>query len=113
MIANYKRLFDRGQVIFGWQNYIPFIEGDLRRHSNGGRIMMQVLAAVPIAGFDPVLVAVKRVLVGKSERRSHLKCSRPTPRYCTAASRRNQPATQDGSRRGPRRSFDGTLESTH
>jgi hypothetical protein len=72
MIASHERLFDRGQVSFGWQHYIPFIEGDLRRHSNGDRIMMQVLAAVPIAGFDPVLVAVKRVLESGSLNADHI-----------------------------------------
>ena len=117
MIASHERLFDRDQVSFDWQHYIPLIERKpgalrngapfadlpnplrllkrgLRRHNNGDRIMTQVLAAVPIAGLDPVLVAVELVL----ESGSLLKCSRPTHRFCTAAFRRNQPATQGGSR---------------
>lgn len=73
------------QVSFDWQHYIPLIERKpgalrngapfvdlpkplrllkqgLRRHTNGDRIMTQVVAAVPIAGLDPVLVAVELVL---------------------------------------------------
>ena len=73
MIASHERLFDRDQSSFDWQHYIPLIERKpgalrngapfadlpnplrllkrgLRRHSNGDRIMTQVLAAVPIAG---------------------------------------------------------------
>src|SRR5450830_1905603 len=85
VIASHERLFDRDQVSFDWQHYIPLIERKpgalrngapfadlpkplrllkrgLRRHTNGDRIMMQVLAAVPIAGLEPVLVAVELVL---------------------------------------------------
>jgi hypothetical protein len=81
MIASHERLFDRDQVSFDWQHYIPLIEcktgalrngapfadlptplrilkQGLRHHSNGDRIMTQVPAAVPIAGLDLVLVAV-------------------------------------------------------
>ncbi|WP_423815279.1 Mu transposase domain-containing protein, partial [Pseudomonas viridiflava] len=85
VIASHERLFDRDQVSLDWQHYIPLIERKpgalrngapfadlpkplrllrrgLRRHTNGDRIMMQVLAAVPIAGLEPVLVAVELVL---------------------------------------------------
>ncbi|MCT7046523.1 IS21 family transposase, partial [Salmonella enterica subsp. enterica serovar Soahanina] len=34
----------------------------LTRHAGGDRIMAQVLAAVPVAGLDAVLVAVELVL---------------------------------------------------
>ncbi len=80
-IANHGRLLDRDQVSYDWQHYIPLIErkpGALRngapftdlpaplrqlkhglgRHAGGDRIMAQVLAAVPVAGLDAVLVAV-------------------------------------------------------
>jgi hypothetical protein len=82
MIAIHERLFDRDQVSFDWQHYIPLIERKtgalrngasfadlpkplqllkrgLRRHIAGDRVMTQVLAAVPIAGLDAVLVAVE------------------------------------------------------
>jgi hypothetical protein len=80
MIASHERLIDRDQVSFDWQHYIPLeckpgalrngapfadlptplrlLKQGLRHHSNGDRIMTQVPAAVPIAGLDPVLVAV-------------------------------------------------------
>jgi hypothetical protein len=86
MIASHERLFDRDQVSFDSQHYIPLIERKrgalrngapfadlpnplrllkraLRRHSNGDRIMTQVLAAVPIAGLDPVLINGQAALV--------------------------------------------------
>jgi hypothetical protein len=95
MIASHERLFDRDQVSFDWQHYIPLIERKpgalrngapfadlpnslrllkrgLRRHSNGDRIMTQVLAAVPIAGLDPVLVAVELALESGSLSADHI-----------------------------------------
>ncbi len=85
VIASHERLFDRDQVSYDWQHYIPLIERKpgalrngapfadlpkplrllkrgLRRHVNGDRVMTQVLAAVPITGLDSVLVAVELVL---------------------------------------------------
>lgn len=95
VIASHERLFDRDQVGFDWQHYIPLIERKpgalrngapfadlpkplqllkrgLRRHTNGDRIMMQVLAAVPIAGLEPVLVAVELVLESGSLSADHI-----------------------------------------
>ncbi len=95
MIASHERLFDRDQVSFDWQHYIPLIERKpgalrngapfadlpkplqllkrgLRRHTNGDRIMTQVLAAVPIAGLDAVLVAVELVLESGSLSADHI-----------------------------------------
>ncbi len=85
VIASHARLLDRDQVIYDWQHYLPLIErkpGALRngapfadlpkplrqlrhglaRHTSGDRIMSQVLAAVPVAGLEAVLVAVELVL---------------------------------------------------
>ena len=85
MIASHARLLDRDQVSYDWQHYLPLIErkpGALRngapfadlprplrqlrhglaRHAGGDRIMSQVLAAVPVAGLEAVLVAVELVL---------------------------------------------------
>ncbi len=85
VIASHARLLDRDQVSYDWQHYLPLIErkpGALRngapfadlprplrqlrhglaRHTGGDRIMAQVLAAVPVAGLEAVLVAVELVL---------------------------------------------------
>ena len=94
-MTRHERLFDRDQVSFDWQHYIPLIERKpgalrngapfadlpnllrllkrgLRRHSNGDRAMTQVLAAVPIAGLDPALVAVELVLESGSLSADHI-----------------------------------------
>ncbi|MEO6626648.1 MAG: IS21 family transposase [Burkholderiaceae bacterium] len=85
MVAGHERLHDRGQTRYDWQHYIPLIErkpgalrngapfGDLPaplqrlrqgllRRAGGDRVLAQVLAAVPTAGLEAVLVAVELVL---------------------------------------------------
>ena len=85
VVATHDRLTERGQVCYDWQHYIPLVErkpGALRngapfadmpaplqqlkfglmRHVGGDRVMAQVLAAVPTAGLDAVLVAVELVI---------------------------------------------------
>jgi transposase len=85
LVASHERLTDRGQTRYDWQHYIPLLQrkpGALRngapfadlppalqklrqaliRHPGGDRVMAQVLAAVPSAGLDAVLVAVELVL---------------------------------------------------
>ena len=85
LVARHERLFDRGQTRYDWQHYIPLIErkpGALRngapfadmpepliqlqrallKREGGDRVMAQVLAAVPRAGLEAVLVAVGLVL---------------------------------------------------
>ncbi len=85
MVACHERLSDRGQTRYDWQHYIPLVQrkpGVLRngapfadlpeplrqlraalfRRPGGDRVMAQVLAAVPEAGLDAVLVAVELVL---------------------------------------------------
>ena len=85
VVASHDRLVDRGQTSYDWQHYIPLVArkpGALRngapfmdlpkplhrlrqallRYEGGDRIMAQVLAAVPIAGLDAVLVAVELVI---------------------------------------------------
>ena len=85
IVASHQRLTMRGQTCYDWQHYIPLVQrkpGALRngapfadlpaalqklqrallRHAGGDRVMAQVLAAVPIAGLDTVLVAVELVL---------------------------------------------------
>ena len=87
IVASHERLSDRGQTRYDWQHYIPLIErkpGALRngapfadmpeplqllrrallRDPGGDRVMAQVLAIVPTAGLDAVLVAVELALEG-------------------------------------------------
>jgi transposase len=83
--ARHERLSNRGETRYDWQHYIPLIQrkpGALRngapftempepllqlrrallRHPGGDRVMAQVLAHVPTAGLDAVLVAVELAL---------------------------------------------------
>ena len=76
---------ERDQIAYDWQHYIPLVgrkPGALRngapfadmpvpfqqlkqgllRHEGGDRIMAQVLATVPMAGLEAVLVAVELVI---------------------------------------------------
>ena len=85
IVARHDRLTERGHVCYDWQHYIPLVErkpGALRngapfadmpaplqqlkhglmRHAGGDRVMAQVLAAVPTAGLEAVLVAVELVM---------------------------------------------------
>lgn len=85
VVASHDRLTERGHILYDWQHYIPLVArkpGALRngapfadmpaplkllklglmRHKGGDRVMAQVLAAVPTAGLDAVLVAVELVI---------------------------------------------------
>ncbi len=85
IVAGHDRLSDAGQTRYDWQHYIPLVQrkpGALRngapfvdmpealqqlrrallRHSGGDRVIAQVLAIVPTAGLDAVLVAVELAL---------------------------------------------------
>jgi transposase len=85
VLASHPRLFERGQTRYDWQHYLPLVErkpGVLRngapfaqmpepllrlqrlllRRDGGERLMSQVLAVVPKAGLEAVLVAVELVL---------------------------------------------------
>jgi len=85
VVACHERLTERGYVRYDWQHYISLIErkpGALRngapfadmpaplkqlrlglmRDKGGDRVMAQVLAAVPRAGLEAVLVAVELVI---------------------------------------------------
>jgi transposase len=85
IVASHDRLIERGHILYDWQHYIPLVArkpGALRngapfadmpeplkqlkfglmRHQGGDRVMAQVLAAVPTAGLDAVLVAVELVI---------------------------------------------------
>ncbi len=85
VVASHERLSERGQTRYDWQHYIPLLQrkpGALRngapfadmpeplqqlrrallRDDGGDRVMAQVLAIVPSAGLDAVLVAVELAL---------------------------------------------------
>ena len=85
IVADHERLADEGQTRYDWQHYIPLLQrkpGALRngapfadlpeplarlrrallRGPGGDRVMAQVLAIVPKAGLDAVLVAVDLAL---------------------------------------------------
>ncbi|MDZ4144377.1 MAG: IS21 family transposase [Burkholderiales bacterium] len=87
VVASHARLSGSGQTVFDWQHYIELVQrkpGALRngtpfldlppallrlrqsllRHPGGDRVMAQVLAVVPQAGLEAVLVAVELVLEG-------------------------------------------------
>lgn len=84
-VATHARLFDRDQVRYDWQHYIPLIglkpgalrngapfadmpeplvslQGALIKRPGGDRVMAEVLACVPVFGLEAVLVAVSLVL---------------------------------------------------
>ena len=85
MVARHERLAGEGQTRYDWQHYIPLVQmkpGALRngapfvdmpeplqqlrrallRRPGGDRVMAQVLAIVPTAGLDAVLVAIELAL---------------------------------------------------
>ena len=84
-VAQHIRSFERGKAVYEWQHYLPVLErkpGALRngapfatlplplqrlkaallRQCDGDKVMVQVLACVPIHGLETVLVAVELVL---------------------------------------------------
>jgi transposase len=85
VVGRHERLSDAGQTRYDWQHYVPLLQrkpGALRngapfadmptplqqlrrallRSPGGDRVMAQVLAIVPAAGLDAVLVAVELAL---------------------------------------------------
>ena len=95
VVASHLRSFDRNQTRYDWQHYIPLIErkpgalrngapfadmpdplqrlrGLLLKREGGDRIMAKVLAAVPKAGLEAVLVAVELVLESGNPSAEHV-----------------------------------------
>jgi len=87
LIASHARQFNSAQTVYDWQHYIDLVQrkpGALRngapfldlpapllrlrqmllKREGGDRVMAQVLAVVPQAGLEAVLVAVELVLEG-------------------------------------------------
>jgi DNA replication protein DnaC len=121
IVASHARLSDRGQTSYDWQHYIPLVQrkpGVLRngapfadmpapllalrqallRRPGGDRVMAQVLAAVPTAGLDAVLVAAELVLETGAVSAEHvlnvlgrLNASPPPDQVETAPAKRRVP----------------------
>lgn len=95
VVASHSRSFERNQVRYDWQHYIPLIErkpgalrngapfadmpeplqrlrGLLLKREGGDRIMAKVLAAVPKSGLEAVLVAVELVLESGNPSAEHV-----------------------------------------
>ena len=87
IVAEHERLTDKSKTRYDWQHYVPLVQrkpGALRngapfadlpeslqrlrrallRESGGDRLMARVLALVPTAGLEAVLVAVELALDG-------------------------------------------------
>jgi len=85
LIASHTRVFDRDQICYDWQHYIPLLErkpGALRngapflempaplvalqrvlcKRPEGNRVMAEVLAYVPKQGLEAVVTAAQRCL---------------------------------------------------
>ena len=94
-VASHRRSFARKETLYDWQHYIPLIErkpGALRngapfadmptplqhlrilllRREGGDRVMAKVLAEVPEAGLENVLVAVELVLESGAPSAEHV-----------------------------------------
>ena len=121
IVASHERLSDRGQTRYDWQHYIPLLQrkpGALRngapfadmpeplqqlrrallRNPGGDRVMAQVLAIVPTAGLDAVLVAVELALesraAGQGQRGARGQRAGPAERRAGAADGRHGAAGQ-------------------
>ncbi|MFG6459892.1 IS21 family transposase, partial [Roseateles sp. BYS96W] len=134
IVAEHERLSDRGQARYDWQHYIPLLSrkpGVLRngapfadmpepllqlqralmRRAGGDRVMAQVLAAVPTAGLEAVLVAVSLVLETGAVSAEHVLNvlarlnAAPTPEQVQTVLQVSEPPTSDTGRydslRGP------------
>ncbi len=95
VVASHVRCFERNQIRYDWQHYIPLIErkpgalrngapfadmpepllrlrGLLLKREGGDRVMAKVLAAVPKSGLEAVLVAVELVLESGNPSAEHV-----------------------------------------
>ena len=144
LVASHARLPDQGQgqVGYDWQHYIPLIErkpGALRngapfadmpvpllklkqglmRRTGGDRVMAQVLAAVPVAGLDAVLVAVELVLESGVLSAEHVLNvvarlrSVPVPESAETSLQLKEAPTANTERYDSLRGMDATQEISH
>src|SRR5574343_273922 len=142
VVARHERLSDRGQTRYDWQHYIPLVQrkpGVLRngapfaempepliqlqralmRRQGGDRVMAQVLAAVPTAGLEAVLVAVSLVLESGAVSAEHvlnvlarLNAS-PAPEQVETALMLSEPPKADAGRYDSLRTDHASQEDHH
>ena len=142
VVARHERLSDRGQTRYDWQHYIPLVQrkpGVLRngapfvdlpdplihlqralmRRQGGDRVMAQVLAAVPTAGLEAVLVAVSLVLESGAVSAEHvlnvlarLNAS-PAPEQVETALKLSEPPKADAGRYDSLRADHASREDHH
>ncbi|MBT9608826.1 MAG: IS21 family transposase, partial [Aquabacterium sp.] len=141
IVARHERLSAEGQTRYDWQHYVPLVQrkpGALRngapfadlpeplqklrrallRNSGGDRAMAQVLALVPNAGLEAVLVAAELAMEGappsgriSSEHvlnvLSRLSAKEGTPEQAVTTLRASTPPLADTAR------YDGLREQEH
>ena len=127
VVATHERMSNRGETRYDWQHYIPLVQrkpGVLRngapfadmpeplielqralmRRQGGDRVMAQVLAAVPTAGLEAVLVAVSLVLETGAVSAEHVinvlarLNADPTPQMVETALKLSEPPKADAGR---------------
>jgi hypothetical protein len=127
VVAEHERLSDRAQARYDWQHYIPLLarkpgvlrngapfadmpepllqlQRSLMRRPGGDRVMAQVLAAVPTAGLDAVLVSVSLVLESGAVSAEHVLnvlarlSAAPTPEQVETALQVSEPPRADTGR---------------
>ena len=146
IVASHDRLGERSQTRYDWQHYIPLVQrkpGALRngapfadmpeallqlrrgllRHSGGDRVMAQVLALVPTAGLEAVLVAAELALEsGPPSGRVSLEHvvnvlgrlnAAPAPGNIQTALQVLEPPLANTARYDTLRALDSTLEAGH
>lgn len=97
LMASHPRLYERDQIRYDWQHYIPLIDrkpgalrngepfaemplpllklqAELRRRERltGDRIMAKVLSTVPVHGLEAVVAAVEQVLASGAPSAEHI-----------------------------------------
>jgi transposase len=143
LVADHERIVDRKQVRYDWQHYIPLVQrkpGALRngapfadlpapllrlrqglmRHAGGDRLMAQVLAAVPTAGLQAVLVAVELVIESGVLSAEHvenvlarLNATPPPERVETSLALKEAPVANTGRYDSLRQIADDATEAGH
>ncbi len=140
IVASHPRLTMRGQTCYDWQHYIPLVQrkpGALRngapfadlpaalqklqrallRHPGGDRVMAQVLATVPLAGLDTVLVAVELVLESGAVSAEHVinvlgrLTAGPPPEPLTTSLQLSDPPRANSGRYDSLRAVDSTEQA--
>jgi transposase len=140
LVANHERASDRGHTCYDWQHYIALVQrkpGALRngapfadmpeplqrlrqglmKHGGGDRVMAQVLACVPTAGLEAVLVAVELVVESGALSAEHVlnvlarRNAKPVPDSVQTALELKEPPLANTSRYDSLRAVAGAVHS--